>query len=107
MNLLTLSCNTQPPLLLSASSIEQLMDSLVGWKIKDIKLTKSFSFDNFQDAIAFVNALAWIAHRERHHPDLSLHYNRVVISLSTHKAGGLTLNDFICAAKIESLLAHS
>jgi 4a-hydroxytetrahydrobiopterin dehydratase len=56
--------------------------------------------------MAFVNALAWIAHREDHHPDLSVHYNRAVVNFSTHDAGGLTLNDFICAAKTEALLAR-
>jgi 4a-hydroxytetrahydrobiopterin dehydratase len=53
--------------------------------------------------MAFVNAVAYIAHRQDHHPDLSVHYNRVVVAYSTHDAGGVTLNDCICAAKIEAL----
>ena len=55
--------------------------------------------------MAFVNAVAYIAHREDHHPDLSVHYNRVIASYSTHDAGGVTLNDCICAAKVEALIA--
>jgi 4a-hydroxytetrahydrobiopterin dehydratase len=53
--------------------------------------------------MAFVNAVAWIAHRADHHPDLSVHYNRVVVSYSTHDAGGVTGNDLICAARVEAL----
>jgi 4a-hydroxytetrahydrobiopterin dehydratase len=54
--------------------------------------------------MAFVNATAWISHRENHHPDIELSYNQVTMRYSTHKVGGLTLNDFVCAAKIDSLL---
>jgi 4a-hydroxytetrahydrobiopterin dehydratase len=54
--------------------------------------------------MAFVNAVAWIAHGEDHHPDLSVHYNRCVVRYSTHAVGGLTDNDFICAAKVNALV---
>jgi 4a-hydroxytetrahydrobiopterin dehydratase len=54
--------------------------------------------------MAFVNAVASIAHREDHHPDLEVHYDRCVVSYSTHDVGGLSLNDFICAVKVEDLL---
>ena len=53
--------------------------------------------------MAFVNALAYMAHREDHHPDLGVHYNRCVVRYSTHDVGGLSENDFICAAKAEEL----
>ena len=53
--------------------------------------------------MAFVNAVAWVAHRADHHPDLSVHYNRVVVSWSTHDAGGITQNDLVCAARVEAL----
>jgi 4a-hydroxytetrahydrobiopterin dehydratase len=55
--------------------------------------------------MAFVNALAWIAHREDHHPDLAVGYARCGVTFSTHDAGGVTLNDVICAAKAERLFA--
>ena len=55
--------------------------------------------------MAFVNAMAWIAHREDHHPDLAVHYAKCVVTFSTHDAGGVTLNDVICAARLERLFA--
>ncbi|MBL8518947.1 MAG: 4a-hydroxytetrahydrobiopterin dehydratase [Betaproteobacteria bacterium] len=84
-----------------------LMKCLPDWEIKGIELTKTFRFDNYHETMAFVNALAYIAHREDHHPDLSVHFNRCVVNWSTHDAGGLTLNDFICAAKTEALVASA
>jgi 4a-hydroxytetrahydrobiopterin dehydratase len=55
--------------------------------------------------MAFVNAVASIAHREDHHPDLSVHYDRCVVAWSTHSAGGVTLNDLICAARTDAVAA--
>ena len=88
---------------LSADELRQRLDALPGWEYADNRLTKTFRFANYYETIAFVNAVAYIAHREDHHPDLSVHYNRVVASYSTHDAGGVTLNDCICAAKVEAL----
>jgi len=68
------------------------------------KLEKIFPFKNYYETMAFVNALAWISHREDHHPDLSVGYNKCYVSYWTHAIGGLSENDFICAAKIERLL---
>ena len=67
-------------------------------------IERTFHFRNFYETIAFVNALAWIAHSEDHHPDLEVTYNRCRVRYSTHAAAGLTENDFICAAKIDALL---
>ena len=64
---------------------------------------KTFNFKNYYETMAFVNALAYMAHREDHHPDLGVHYNRCVVRYSTHDVGGLSENDFICAAKAEEL----
>jgi len=61
-------------------------------------------FNNFYETMTFANAVAWIAHSENHHPRLQLEYNRCQISYTTHDLGGLTENDFICAAKIDALL---
>ena len=66
-------------------------------------IERTYRFKDYYQTIAFVNALAWIAHREDHHPDLSVHYSRCVVRYSTHAVGGLTDNDFICAAKTDSL----
>ena len=67
-------------------------------------IMRSCKFANFHETMAFVNALAWVAHREDHHPDLEVGYNRCVIHFSTHSIGGLSDNDFICAARIDTLL---
>ncbi len=79
--------------------------ALPGWIFNDGQIEKSFLFANYHETIAFVNALAWIAHHEDHHPDLQVHYNRCVVVFSTHSAGGITLNDIVCAAKTERLFA--
>jgi 4a-hydroxytetrahydrobiopterin dehydratase len=68
-------------------------------------IERTYKFKNYYQTIAFVNALAWIANREDHHPDLSVHYNRCVVRYSTHAVDGLTDNDFICAAKVDRLVA--
>ena len=67
-------------------------------------LSREFSFKNYYQTIAFVNSLAWIAHAEDHHPDLEVSYNRCLVKYATHSIGGLSENDFICAAKIDALL---
>lgn len=68
-------------------------------------IEKTFPFANFYETMAFVNAVAYVAHRVDHHPDLSVHYNRCVVRYSTHDAGGVTLNDCINAALIEKLVS--
>lgn len=79
--------------------------TLQGWSAAGDRLQKSFRFADYHDTMAFVNAAAWIAHREDHHPDLAVGYNRCDVTWSTHSAGGVTLNDVICAAKLERLFA--
>jgi 4a-hydroxytetrahydrobiopterin dehydratase len=71
------------------------------------EICRTFRFENYYQTIAFVNALAWIAHSEDHHPDIEVGYNRCQIRYSTHAIGGLSENDFICAAKIDALLPSS
>jgi 4a-hydroxytetrahydrobiopterin dehydratase len=75
-----------------------------GWQRIDGALQKSFAFPDFHHTMAFVNALAWIAHRSDHHPDLALHYGRCVVRYSTHDAAGITALDFACAAQVDALL---
>ncbi len=76
------------------------------WELDEEKreIRRAFSFKGYHQTIAFVNAVAWIAHRENHHPDLEVGYNRCLVRYSTHVIGGLSENDFICAAKVDSLL---
>ena len=95
-------CRPRAPLLPRAELAPNLA-ALPGWKHADKALNKSFAFADYYRTMAFVNAVAFVAHRQDHHPDLSVHYNRVDVVYSTHDAGGVTLNDCICAAKVESL----
>ncbi len=90
---------------LSEASIRELMPQLPGWELveDDAALGKTYHFADYYRTMAFVNALAHMAHREDHHPDLSVHYDRCVVRYSTHDVGGLSENDFICAAKAERL----
>jgi 4a-hydroxytetrahydrobiopterin dehydratase len=99
-----LNCRPGAPLL-SVSELTLRLKALPGWEYENNRITKTFRFANYYETLAFVNAVAFIAHRQDHHPDLSVHYNRVVASFSTHDAGGVTLNDCICAAKVEALNA--
>lgn len=91
---------------LSPASIREFMPQLPGWELAEDghALVKTFQFDDYHRTMAFVNALAFVAHREDHHPDLGVHYNRCVVRFSTHDVGGLSENDFICAAKAEALV---
>jgi len=91
--------------LLPTDTVTTYLVALKDWKLveNDQAISKTFHFDNYYKTMAFVNALAFIAHREDHHPDLGVHYNRCVVRFSTHDVGGLSQNDFICAAKLECL----
>lgn len=92
---------------LTAEQINNLMPQLnAEWKVGvDYKeIFKAFTFNDFYETMAFVNALAWLAHVENHHPDLKLGYNYCHVSFTTHALKGLSHNDFICAAKIDQLL---
>lgn len=94
-----------PPL--SAARAGALLASLhPDWRlVEDGKaLSRTLSFRDYHPVMEFVNALAWISHREDHHPDLSVHYSKVIVRYSTHSVGGLSDNDFICAAKLDALL---
>ncbi len=87
----------------SAEQAKAVLPSLPGWELKDGAITKVFTFENYYQTIAFVNATAWISHSEDHHPDLEVGYNKCRTRYSTHSVGGLSENDFICAAKIEQM----
>lgn len=76
---------------------------LPGWSHVGDRIAKTYRFTDYHHTLAFVNAIAWVAHRADHHPDLSVHYNRCVVSFTTHDAGGVTANDLVCAAQVEQL----
>lgn len=79
-------------------------DKAVGWKLIEGSLEKTYTFANFHETMAFVNALAWVAHREDHHPDLALGYSRCTVRFNTHDVGGISVSDFFCAAAVDALL---
>ena len=68
-------------------------------------IQRIYGFKNFYETMGFVNALAWIAHQQDHHPDLTVSYKQCGVQFSTHSIGGLSNNDFICAAKIDALIS--
>ena len=81
----------------------EMLACLKGWSIENSTLVKLYPFTNYYHTMAFVNTLAWISHREDHHPDLTVGYNKCRVEYSTHAIGGLSENDFICAAKCDAL----
>lgn len=91
---------------LNNTQINNLMPQLNSvWEVvQDKEIKRSFSFKNFYETMAFVNAVAWIANKENHHPDLEVGYNYCHLRFMTHALKGLSLNDFICAAKVDALL---
>jgi len=92
---------------LNPEQIKNLMPQLAkGWQTStDHRMIKnSYSFKDFYETMAFVNAIAWIANTENHHPDLEIGYNYCRVTFLTHALDGLSHNDFICAAKIDQLL---
>ena len=88
---------------LSPSEAESFLKELGNWNLSQQKLYKKYKFKDFVEAMKFVNRMAEIAEQEGHHPDFTVHYNEVEVSVWTHAVGGLTENDFILAAKIDSL----
>lgn len=90
---------------LDRTQAQAMLGEIPGWALNDEarEISRSYKFGNYYETLAFVNALAWIVHREDHHPDLEVGYNRCKIRFSTHSVNGLSENDFICAAKINAL----
>lgn len=94
---------------MTRSAMTRHLGTLPGWRRQAETIHKTFEFRDFYRTMAFVNAVAWIAHDADHHPDLTVSYGRCRVAYHTHSVGGLSINDFICAARIENLFtqAHS
>ena len=88
---------------LAEEQIAPLLKGLQGWSREGKGIAKTYAFRNYHETVAFVNATAWISHREDHHPDLAVGYNKCRVEYWTHAIGGLSENDFICAAKCDAL----
>jgi len=84
--------------------ITRMLEKVEGWEHVANEITRIYTFKNYYQTMAFVNALAWVAHREDHHPDIEVGYKRCKVRFSTHAIGGLSENDFICAAKLNALV---
>ena len=89
---------------LDEARARQLLADLDGWTPDGTAIGKTFRFRNHHETMAFVNAVAWISHREDHHPELTVGYADCRVRYWTHAIGGLSENDFICAAKVDRLL---
>ena len=107
--LLGMTCKPRSGAALSRAEAELLLHEIPGWSLNDAanEITRTWKFGNYYETLAFVNALAWVAHREDHHPELGVNYNRCTVRFSTHSVHGLSENDFICAAKIDALGADA
>jgi 4a-hydroxytetrahydrobiopterin dehydratase len=102
--LAAMKCRAGAPRL-AADELTAHLASLPGWRSDGDAIVKQYDFADYHETMAFVNAVAFIAHREDHHPDLAVHYAKCVVTFSTHDAGGVTQNDVVCAAKVERLFA--
>lgn len=90
---------------MTKSEVQQELKKLSHWSVNEAstEIHKEFEFKDFYRTMAFVNAIAYIANKENHHPDLSVGYNYCHVRYSTHAIKGLSINDFICAAKIDAM----
>ena len=96
---------------LSATEIVTQLSKLngeqaLGWRLIDGSLEKTYTFKNYYETIAFVNALAFIANAEDHHPDLAVSYGKCTVRFNTHDVKGISVTDFDCAAQADALLAN-
>lgn len=100
-------CSHQSGPALSADALPALLAELPGWRVEgagaQAVLTRTVECKDFHHTMAFVNAVAWVAHQQDHHPDMLVGYNRCTLRWSTHSVGGLSINDFICAARVDAL----
>jgi 4a-hydroxytetrahydrobiopterin dehydratase len=99
------ACESGVPTL-KHDDIVRLLTDIPNWEIntEETIISRHFTFKNFYKTMSFVNAVAWVANQENHHPDLEVGYNYCLVKYSTHAINGLSMNDFICAAKINGLV---
>jgi 4a-hydroxytetrahydrobiopterin dehydratase len=104
-NLLHQRCQGQKATAMDDATIRNHLKELSGWTLHDGSIEKTFAFRNYHETISFVNALAWICNAEDHHPALHVTYDRCVVRFDTHSVKGVSINDFICAAKADALVS--
>jgi len=89
-------------------AIRFLLDQVSGWSLDPSgkSIARRYEFANFHETMAFVNAVAWIAHREDHHPELEVSFRACMVRYLTHAVGGLSENDFVSAAQVNRLVSR-
>jgi 4a-hydroxytetrahydrobiopterin dehydratase len=94
---------------LSATAIITRLANAPGWTLDgdgaNLAIQKTFSFANYLETISFVNAVAFVAERHNHHPDLAVHYSKCVVRFNTHDVKGISVTDIECAAEVDALIA--
>ncbi len=102
MNLAEQNCKpASETVRLSISEAQGLLSEIPAWSPAGTEIKRQFRFKDFRQSMEFVNDVAALANKQDHHPDIFISYNKVQLTLSTHKIGGLSMNDFIMAAKID------
>lgn len=89
--------------LIKKEDYSNYLKQVPGWEIENCRINKKWSFKNHYQAISFVNAVAWISHTENHHPNITVGFKDVSVEYWTHDVNGISINDFICAAKVDLL----
>ena len=94
-----------------ADDVAAQLPAIEGWQQDGKRIVRTFDFKDYYETLAFINAIAYVVHAEDHHPELVVTYNRCVVRFDTHSVdggkGGLSINDFICAAKVNAIFQQS
>lgn len=102
---------THTEVALSDAEISSYLSAVPDWALADNHIIKAYKFKNYYETLAFINAIAYVIHAEDHHPEIKLTYNQCVIKFDTHTvnsgSGGVSENDFICAAKVDAIYQQS
>ncbi|NUZ07116.1 4a-hydroxytetrahydrobiopterin dehydratase [Piscinibacter koreensis] len=107
MNLLEQRCQGAGVSAMAESDVRRHLSQVSGWQLIGGAIEKTFRFRDDLETLAFVNALGWMSHVEDHHAELRVTYDHCVVRFNTHSVGGISLNDFICAAKADALVAFA
>ncbi|HRK56579.1 MAG TPA: 4a-hydroxytetrahydrobiopterin dehydratase [Burkholderiaceae bacterium] len=96
-------CQRQTGAAMQQEQIQQQLSAVPTWGLNHEAIERSFKFTDFFETILFINALASIANRQDHHPELSASYNACTVRFATHSVSGISINDFICAAQLDAI----
>lgn len=96
---------------LTEAEVVQYLTAVEGWSLQSGAICKTYTFNNYYETLAYINAIAYVIHAEDHHPELVVTYNRCTVKFNTHSVnagkGGMSENDFICAAKVDAIFQQS